>query len=193
MMPATLSIRSLSAIAALVLGAFAAPARAMTVTSGSYLNSGIGAEFATSYDNFSILGATDTFATPTSPIDVTIATYSFEIGPNCWSCSLTPSFDAIFDITIDGVTKQLDLPYAWHSSGLNDFLTFGTAAPVQFDFGNMGRFMLALDSIDMIYGAGGSINGNVNATLTPIPEPATYAMMFAGLGALGFVARGRRR
>ena len=29
-------------------------------------------------------------------------------------------------------------------------------------------------------------------TVTPIPEPETYALMLAGLGALGFVARRRR-
>lgn len=30
-------------------------------------------------------------------------------------------------------------------------------------------------------------------TVTPIPEPETYALMMAGLGALGFVARRRRK
>ena len=30
------------------------------------------------------------------------------------------------------------------------------------------------------------------STITPVPEPETYAMMLAGLGALGFLARRRR-
>ncbi len=192
-MPAPHSISSLGAATAFVLAAFAAPAQAMTIVTGSYSISGIGAEFSTPYDNFSILGATTTFATPSSPIDMTIATYSFEVGPNCYSCSLTPSFDAIFDVTLGGITKQFDLPYAWSSSGPNDYLTFGNAAPVQFDFGNMGRYIVALDHIGVIYGPGGVISGNVNATLTPIPEPASYALMLAGLGLLGFIASRRRR
>ncbi len=31
------------------------------------------------------------------------------------------------------------------------------------------------------------------AAVTPVPEPETYAMMLAGLGAIGFIARRRRR
>jgi hypothetical protein len=34
--------------------------------------------------------------------------------------------------------------------------------------------------------------GNV-ATVTPIPEPEIYAMLVAGLGLMGFVARRRRQ
>ena len=36
----------------------------------------------------------------------------------------------------------------------------------------------------------GSYSGNLN--LTPVPEPETYALMLAGLGAMAFVARRRR-
>lgn len=36
----------------------------------------------------------------------------------------------------------------------------------------------------------GSYSGNLN--LSPIPEPGTYALMLAGLGAMAFVARRRR-
>jgi PEP-CTERM motif len=39
-------------------------------------------------------------------------------------------------------------------------------------------------------GVGGSYGGNV--VLTPVPEPETYALMFAGLGIVGFVAARRR-
>lgn len=38
--------------------------------------------------------------------------------------------------------------------------------------------------------SGGSYGGNIVAT--PVPEPETYAMMLAGLGALGFLARRRK-
>lgn len=35
-------------------------------------------------------------------------------------------------------------------------------------------------------------NFSLNATLAPVPEPSSYALLLAGLGAIGFVARRRR-
>ena len=35
--------------------------------------------------------------------------------------------------------------------------------------------------------------GTADGTLAPVPEPETYAMMLAGLGMLGFMARRRRK
>lgn len=42
-------------------------------------------------------------------------------------------------------------------------------------------------------GTQGGSYGGVLQTVTAVPEPETYAMMLAGLGALGFLARRRRR
>ena len=42
-------------------------------------------------------------------------------------------------------------------------------------------------------GAQGGGYGNTSVQAPPIPEPETYAMMLAGLGLLGFVARRRRQ
>ena len=38
---------------------------------------------------------------------------------------------------------------------------------------------------------GGSYGGTFNLNLAPVPEPATYGMLLAGLGILGFLARRR--
>jgi hypothetical protein len=46
-----------------------------------------------------------------------------------------------------------------------------------------------LFSADILYGA----TGNVASLVSTIPEPETYAMLLAGLGLMGFVARRRQR
>jgi hypothetical protein len=170
-------------------------AHAVTLETGSYSNSGIGAEFATPYDNFVVTGGTATVAVSSAPVVVSLGTFSFEVGWNCNTCLLTPSFDALIDLTVDGITKQIDLPYSWYSSGPTDFLAFATPAPVMFDFGGFGSVTVAVDSLGTLASSGSTVVGNVNATVTttPVPEPATYAMMLAGFGAIGFVAKRRRR
>src|SRR3954471_18018238 len=121
------SVRSIvqRAAAALACAAAAAgSAHAVDIHVGSYTKTGIGAEFATPYDTFSFVGNSLTVAASSTPVAVSLGSYSFEVGPNCYGCTLTPSLDALIDITVDGVTQQFDLPYAWYSSGPSDFLTF---------------------------------------------------------------------
>ena len=197
------SIRSIlrhAASAALLAAiAVAGPAHAVSIDVGSYSKSGLGAEFATSFDTFAITGEKVSIAMPQTPVQILLGTFWFEVGPNCYSCSLTPSFDAILDVKVHGETQQLHIPYAWHSAGPNDFLTFSQAAPLMFDFGNQGMLVIMLDAIATLVSPGGKVYGDLYATaslapgsVTPVPEPTSYALMLAGFGAIGFVARRRR-
>ena len=188
-------IRQASAAALLIATAAAGPAHAVDIQTGSYSISGLGSEFASPFDTFTVTGSSITIGAPATPVAVSIGTYSFEVGPNCWGCTLTPSFDALIDVTVDGMTKQLDLPYSWYSSGPRDYLAFGTPTPVLFNFGNLGLVTIAVDSIGVLSSSGSTVNGNVYATVsvTPVPEPASYALMLAGFGAMGFIARRRRK
>jgi PEP-CTERM motif-containing protein len=185
-----------SAAGALLVAAAASvtPASAVTIETGSYANSGLGAEFVTPYDNFVIDGATVVVALTQSPVEISLGEYSFEVGPNCYSCTLTPSYDAMLDITIDGMTRQLDLPYSWSSSGPNDLLSFATPAPVLFDFGALGVVTIAVETLAAMSSPGGMVYGQLNATasVTAVPEPSSYALMLAGLGIVGFIAKRRR-
>jgi len=66
----------------------------------------------------------------------------------------------------------------------------------QFDGGTLGITSIAYDTF------GTAVNGNgvaqglshaaVYANVTVVPEPETYALLLAGLGAVGFVARRRK-
>ena len=134
-----------------------------------------------------------------APLAISLGTFWFEVGPNCYSCSLTPSFDAVLDVKVQGETQQLHIPYAWHSSGPSDFLTFSQAAPLMFDFGNQGMLVIALDAIATLVSSGGKVYGDLYATasmapasITPVPEPASFALMLAGFGVIAFVARRRQ-
>lgn len=43
-------------------------------------------------------------------------------------------------------------------------------------------------TINGINKGGGSYGGDINFVITPVPEPATYGLMLAGVGMLGFMA-----
>jgi hypothetical protein len=102
-------------------------------------------------------------------------------------------------LIVRGETQQFHIPYAWRSEGPNDFLTFSQPAPLMFDFGNQGTLVIALDAIATLASPGGKVYGDLYGTaslapasVTPVPEPASYALMLAGFGVVAFVARRRR-
>ena len=178
---------------ALVVALAASLAQAVPITTGSYANTAMGAEFDSPYDNLYINGLALDVALTSAPTQVSLADYSFEVGPNCYACSLKPSFDAMLDVTIAGVTRQIDLPYAWSSTGPFDSLTFATAAPVRFDLGNGSSILLAVADLGTITSAGGALSGHLDATLSvsAIPEPSAWALTLAGLGVVAWVRRRR--
>ena len=55
-----------------------------------------------------------------------------------------------------------------------------------------GSYELAVHGTLMHGFKGNTYGGNLVTELAPVPEPETYALMLAGLGAVGFVARRRR-
>lgn len=69
---------------------------------------------------------------------------------------------------------------------------------IEASFTGMETLSLSTPGISYaIFGATGGANGSSvyadNFTITPIPEPETYAMLLAGLGLLGFTARRRKQ
>jgi hypothetical protein len=70
-------------------------------------------------------------------------------------------------------------PQSWPTPPVSNTFSLGAGSHT-FTFANTGSGAFYLD------------NFSVNVTAAPVPEPETYAMMLAGLGALGFMARRRR-
>jgi hypothetical protein len=62
-----------------------------------------------------------------------------------------------------------------------------------FSFGSLAAGSYALNVLGFATGSqGGFYAGGLIAETAPIPEPETYALMLAGLGIVGFIARRRR-
>jgi hypothetical protein len=62
-----------------------------------------------------------------------------------------------------------------------------------FSFGGLSAGNYALNVLGFATGTqGGFYAGGLIAQTAPIPEPETYALMLAGLGIVGFIARRRR-
>jgi hypothetical protein len=65
--------------------------------------------------------------------------------------------------------------------------------PKAFTF-DSGMFTFFVNDVSVVQGGRVAVTGVINATVTtPIPEPETYALMLAGLAAVGFMSRRRKK
>ena len=188
------SVSSLAAGAALALVSGLAGAQSITYSGANFASSSLGADFPSPYDIFVYT------ALPGGPLDVSssvttdIGTLTFVVGTNCTTCAKTPSLDTLIDFTVNGITKQLDLQYQWSSTGPIDTLTFSTPSALSYDLGSAGTLNVSFGALSALSGGVGTYAENLKATfsVTPVPEPSTYALLLAGLGAVGFISRRRQ-
>jgi hypothetical protein len=111
------------------------------------------------------------------------------------STASTGTNQAAFQLAIWEIVNETAGSY---SLGSGDFRATGTGASVAASWLNQLNTNASLSSAfnvdiwSMLQGASGTGPQDV-AVFTPIPEPQTYAMLLAGLGLMGFVARRRSR
>ncbi len=110
--------------------------------------------------------------------------------------SLATSFSAMAGDSIDAsITASVVKGYGFDITGVTfDGVAFTPVYNVPGgDYWTFSAAGLAsgLHTISVTGTALGS-SYTANVVLTPVPEPETYALMLAGLGAIGFVARRRK-
>ena len=116
--------------------------------------------------------------------------------PNFRSVLLPNVGDGLYSLSfVDGlgshtVSLQHDLQFFFGSGGVDDFTVTGIEESAALDPSNPTAFVTGLTF---------SANGDFTGTMTPltvsvnaVPEPESYALMLAGLGILGMIARRRR-
>jgi len=167
-------------------------------STGNYYQGAIGDQIGSGYDIFAVTGLSNIGMDflPALQTPVVIGNYAFTVGGNCYSCSLTPNYTADILMTIGAQSQHVLLGYSWASTGPTDSLFSSTpAAPVSFLVDPTHLVTVTGLSFGTVSSSGGTVNGNLTATfeVTPVPEADTYAMMLAGLGLVGFMARRRTR
>ena len=62
-----------------------------------------------------------------------------------------------------------------------------------FTFAGGGTFDFFVNDVSLTAGQSIAVSGTITSQVSPIPEPETYALLMAGLGAVSFMARRRKK
>ena len=174
--------RMLAILAVTAATAVAAPAYAVTYTTSTESYASLGDTIGSQYDIVTLAGVTG---------DVTglgtylLNTVSFEVGINA---NVPGTASGSLDnntVTIGGFT----LPYSVAYSIIIDSADTITLGGNSYRFGNIG---VTINPLTLNAGVGTIATGDLTATLAFVPEPATWAMMIGGIGAVGGAARRRK-
>jgi hypothetical protein len=161
-----------------------------TAPGGTLTLSAIGDEIGSPYDQIIL---SDSGGSLTTTGDYKINTLQFVVGGNCYSCNLTPNGTISEQLTIDGVTQTLLVPWSWASTGPTDTLYIGAGPSLTFagwTVSLLGNFALS--------SGGGPVTVDLMAQFVDPPTratplPAALPLFASGLGALGVFSWRRKR
>ena len=187
-----LRTRLLSTVAAIGLGAVALPAAADDFFFNATAVGGFGAP---TYGKVSLTQV----GTGVAVGDIGPIT---DAGPQTFSVTSPDAVNPPFGSFQFGIACATNCSNGNSAGGYNDPLSFTVANSAIADFlvlstnaGNLGPAYFASDVVwradTQSFGATGAIG--VTHITTPVPEPETYALFLAGLGAVGFMTKRRRK
>lgn len=124
--------------------------------------------------------------------------FSVNIGPHSFSDGLTFRLGVDHDPSAGQTFSWVDPQTYWsgdNATVANGFqnsqnVGFGDTPGGAFDVNQNGLYTFVLEGSDT---NGRTFSTSMNVQVGAVPEPGTYALMLAGLGLLGFVARRRTR
>lgn len=183
-----------------------AQAQSISFSTGNFHMTGIGADATggtnaagDAYDILDFTGLTTASLNVSAPIVADIGSLAFIAGPNCdpATCAVGSKVSPLTNFTVNGVTHQFTLPFAWTGGDL-DTVTFSQPAPLLFALA--GGAKVAVDFVTPGVLSTGTVDTPVTEhvqakfTYTPaVPEPGTYALLLAGVATVGVLARRKRQ
>ena len=100
------------------------------------------------------------------------------------------SFTTSLDCCANGGANAINPPLDFRMGSTNGLTFLGGGDHFA---SNAGGWWFAADVVNTANGSTGMVAARDLVPTTPVPEPETYAMLLAGLGLMGFVARRRQR
>ena len=171
-------------LAATTAAAAAVPAHAVTYTTSTEVYGAVGDEIGSPYDIVTLGSATGDF---TGFGTYLLNNVSFEVGINSNTVRTVSGVFGANTVTFAGFfTAPYEVAYTLAIDAA-DTLTLGGNS---YRFGNIG---VKINELTLNAGVGQIATGELTATVSFVPEPATWAMMIGGIGAAGGALRTRRK